>query len=302
MSAGMNPTPATDRHLDRLTRLQKMGEQAARVAHELKVPLSLIDGSLQNLDQYAVAVAQYLDQTATPSPDAVELAAQRVELDLSYLADQAPTLLSICREGTRRLRYLVQQLEDYARGTTPVDTRTLVDVSAVLREATHWVTYSRQPAPSIRHDLPVLPPVCADAYALTQVFVNLISNALDAVASSPEPSVRLRACVEDDAWVAVHVTDNGPGVPPELRARIFEAFFTTKDRPSGLGLGLAIVQRIVVQHGGSITVSTADGQTGADFIVRIPVAEVARCHEDDSHARADSRESTTPLTARQRLS
>jgi len=120
-----------------------------------------------------------------------------------------------------------------------------------------------------REYAPDLPKVSAYPGELNQVWTNLIDNAIDA---APEGGlIRIDAARDSATSVAVRVIDNGPGVPPELQSRIFEPFFTTKPVGQGTGLGLDIVERIVVQqHGGSVELESQPGRTV--FTVRLPVA------------------------------
>jgi signal transduction histidine kinase len=113
------------------------------------------------------------------------------------------------------------------------------------------------------------PKVSGYAGELNQVWTNLLDNAIDA---APEGGlVRVEACRDSATSAAVRIIDNGPGIPTELQARIFEPFFTTKPVGQGTGLGLDIVERIVVQqHGGSVEVDSVPGRTV--LIVRLPVA------------------------------
>jgi signal transduction histidine kinase len=109
--------------------------------------------------------------------------------------------------------------------------------------------------------------ICTRGYALSQVWTNLIDNAIDA---SPEKSRLEIATSSEPEWITVSITDHGGGIPPEVLPRIFEAFFTTKPQGIGTGLGLEIVHRIVTQKfGGSIDVQSHPGETR--FTVRLPV-------------------------------
>jgi C4-dicarboxylate-specific signal transduction histidine kinase len=124
-------------------------------------------------------------------------------------------------------------------------------------------------------DLPVLPAVYGDEAALERVFVNLLRNAVEALAEVPDPVVRVTAAVLHDEMqrthVEVRVRDNGPGIPPADRVRVFEPFFTTKPAGAGLGLGLAIVRQTVEACAGAIDV--APGPTpGTEFVIRLRVA------------------------------
>ena len=118
--------------------------------------------------------------------------------------------------------------------------------------------------------------------ALSQVWTNLIDNAVDA--SPPEAQIEIATWTEttaDAGWLAVSITDHGAGIPPEVLPRIFEAFFTTKPQGSGTGLGLEIVHRIVTQKfGGKIDVESEPGKTR--FIVRIPMGNQSDSKKPDS--------------------
>jgi signal transduction histidine kinase len=111
---------------------------------------------------------------------------------------------------------------------------------------------------------PDLPCVEGIGGELNQVWVNLIDNAIDA---SPRGQVRVKATVERDT-VAVRVSDDGPGIPPDVIGRIFDPFFTTKPVGVGVGLGLDMARRIVARHHGEIEVTTSD--SGTEFRVTLP--------------------------------
>jgi two-component system NtrC family sensor kinase len=121
---------------------------------------------------------------------------------------------------------------------------------------------------------PNLPLVDGSPNQLQQVFVNIINNAAQAIASTGKNgTVEIRA----RAWpngVAVEVTDDGPGIPEDLHQRIFEPFFTTKAAGEGTGLGLSICQGIIREHGGRISVKSSPGQ-GATFAIELPAAQEA---------------------------
>jgi signal transduction histidine kinase len=145
-----------------------------------------------------------------------------------------------------------------------------LDVAAVIRDAYHLVkAVARDRGAVVELQVaPALPAVTGDAVQLVQVILNLVLNALDAVAGLPEARRRVRIAAEAVGdRVAIRVEDSGPGVPASAAAHLFEPFFTTK--PAGLGMGLSISRSIVEAHGGSIGVSAAPGG-GAAFEVLLP--------------------------------
>ena len=107
------------------------------------------------------------------------------------------------------------------------------------------------------------PTTAVDARRLERVFRNLFENAFDACGDDAEVSICFEA---NEEGFSIKVLDNGPGMPAEVRARIFDAFYTTK--PTGTGLGMAIVYRIVEAHGGTIEVT--DRSPGTEFVIRLP--------------------------------
>jgi C4-dicarboxylate-specific signal transduction histidine kinase len=113
-----------------------------------------------------------------------------------------------------------------------------------------------------------IPEIVADRDQMVQVVTNLVQNAMDAVAAAPSPKVVV-ALAASDGRVRLSVRDNGPGLAPAMRERLFEPYATTK--PEGTGLGLAIAERIVLEHGGEITYRDAEGG-GAEFVIDLPVA------------------------------
>ncbi|WP_322797398.1 HAMP domain-containing sensor histidine kinase [Tepidiforma sp.] len=220
-------------HLVHQQRISLLGEHVAFVAHDIRNPLSTITMGLSLLD------ANVLD------PD---------------LRDQ---LVSEARRATA----LAEDLRNLARRTDApkqCDLAAEVEASARFtraRAARAGVTLSLDPHAAV---------VPARSNEIQQVLINLIENAIDAVAGSPRREVLLSSgMVECDA--VLRVEDSGPGIPPEARDRIFETFYTSKE--SGTGLGLAIVRRIVQGLGGSIEVGSSDALGGAAFIVRLPACE-----------------------------
>ncbi|WP_322111965.1 ATP-binding protein [Aerosakkonema funiforme] len=131
-----------------------------------------------------------------------------------------------------------------------------------------------------------LPEVECYAGQINQVFMNILSNAIDALEQQSKsnsqqagftPSICIRTQVVSGDRVAIHIIDNGSGIPPHVRARLFEPFFTTKPIGSGTGLGLAISYQIVVEkHGGQLKCFSEVGQ-GTEFVIKIPITPFPPC-------------------------
>lgn len=233
-------------------RLVALGEMAAAIAHEVKNPLAGIEVMAGLLKRQA-AVAD--------SPDAQSL--------LNDIIGEAKMANQIVHEALEFVRPIRLQVERTA-------------IADVLQNAVN-LAETKVPRREIGLQLRVdggLPPIQGDQHQLCQLFTNLLINAFEALEGRGAVDVTAREGVlEEDLHgaggdvhstrtVVVEVADNGPGVPKELRDRIFNAFFTTK--PQGSGLGLAIVRKVVDAHDGRIDIQT--GAHGTRFRVTLPIS------------------------------
>lgn len=224
-----------------IERVAAWKEMAQRVAHEIKNPLAPIRAAMETLRRLRArndpAFDEYFDEATTTVLDEV-----------------------------RRIAAITTEFTRFAR--LPAPNLAPTDVAALLRQV---VRLHQGQGTSLSLKIRECPAVPADRDQLTQVATNLIQNALDAVNDNPNGGVEVclrRARNGGRDWLEVTVDDSGPGVSAEVRARLFEPYFTTKQ--SGTGLGLAIVQRIVTEHGGEIRYADSP-LGGARFIIRLPL-------------------------------
>ncbi|MDQ6799571.1 MAG: ATP-binding protein [Acidobacteriota bacterium] len=230
---------------DRLVRTEKLaaiGHLAAAMSHELRNPLGAIRNAWFYIEMKVGA--EKLDQR---DPRIGEMSA-------------------IINDEIDRCARIIGDLLDFAR-ERPVF-RVPTSIQRLIADAIAVVI---KPSPSIEVVAAVpdnLPSVFVDVDQFRQVFVNLVQNAVEIV--DPRTGIVKVTAREDEGWFEVVVSDNGPGIPPDVQSRIFEPLFTTKTR--GTGLGLSIVASIVKRHGGSISAGSELG-SGAKFIVRFPGGE-----------------------------
>jgi nitrogen fixation/metabolism regulation signal transduction histidine kinase len=227
---------------DELVRAERVAawrEIAQRIAHEIKNPLTPI--------QMAIETLQRAHKKGAPQFDVL-------------FAESASTIL----DEVGRLKRIVAEFSSFAR--MPAPTLAPVDVSEITDAA---LALYKGGETALELELGRgLPRALADKEQLTQVVINLVENARDAVAGRGRIRVVTRADA-DRGRIELEITDEGPGLSDEARAKLFTPYFTTK--PRGTGLGLAIVHRIVTDHGGEIRVGGAPGQ-GAVFTVALPLA------------------------------
>ena len=217
------------------------GEVARRLAHEIKNPLTPIQLSAERL---AFKLADRLDDNGR----------EMLERATTTIVNQVEAM-----------KNLVNAFRDYAR--LPAPTLVALDVNALIREVLHLYESS---AVHVRTELAAdLPLVQGDPTQLRQVIHNMLQNAQDALAGMDDGEVRVLTRREGERAVLLF-RDNGPGFPPELLARAFEPYFTTKSR--GTGLGLAMVKKIVDEHGGDVRLTNRDG-SGAEVRIRLRLAE-----------------------------
>lgn len=234
----------TQERLTHVARLATMGEMAAGIAHELNQPLAAITN-------YAQACERLLRR---PDADIEE-----VRGALGQIAAQALR----AGEIIRRLRSLVRK-QDTSRVRIPVNTL-ITELSALTTSDAqlHDVRLVFDPAPD-------LPEVFADPVQIQQVLLNLVRNAIEAVAEVPreQRQVRLQTGISPQGDLEIAVSDTGPGVDPRIVDRLFDPFCTTK--PSGTGLGLAISRSIVHAHKGTLRYEPQG--PGARFVLQLPRA------------------------------
>jgi two-component system sensor kinase FixL len=235
---------ALQSELIQLSRRSAMGTMAATLAHELNQPLAAIGN-------FAAGTRRAL-QTAAPSRE--------------FLEDG----LTAIEKSAVRASNIIRSLKEMNSGSAA--RRQLLDPKPLIEEAASLAMLGDDPAVALRFDLADGLCVAGDSVQIQQVIINLVRNAVEAMADSPrrELLVSARAVA---GTVALHVEDSGPGIPAEMMDHLFEAFISSK--PDGMGVGLSISRTIVEAHGGTLSaVNRDDG--GASFRLTLPLAGQAK--------------------------
>jgi PAS domain S-box-containing protein len=270
----------TQAQLVQTEKMSSLGQLVAGVAHEINNPVSFIDGNLSYAAEYAqdLLALVSLYQTHYPEPDrAIQTLRRRI--DLAFLATDFPKLLDSMRVGVDRIKSIVTSLRTFSR----MDEAEIkpVDIHEGLN-STLMILQNRLKAHGDRPEIAVdlaygnLPPVECYAGQLNQVFMNLLSNAIDAVeeqmatVADYTPAITIRTAVVATDRISITIADNGPGIPLDKQTRIFEPFYTTKPVGKGTGIGLSISYQIISdRHHGTFTCQSAPGE-GTAFTLTIP--------------------------------
>ncbi|WP_445249651.1 ATP-binding sensor histidine kinase [Microcoleus sp. OTE_8_concoct_300] len=285
---------STQTQLIQTEKMSSLGLLVAGVAHEINNPINFIYGNVMHASEYSSdllgLIKLYQESYPNPTP---EIVATTEDIELAFIQDDLPKILQSMQVGVDRVRNIVLSLRNFSRldeaEMKPVDIHSGIDSTLLILQ-------HRLKKDPLGHGIEVvkeygqLPNVNCYASGLNQVFMNILSNAIDAVelrvgleeitASLENPlsprferKILIRTEVCDKNWVRISIANNGPGMTEEVRSRVFDPFFTTKGVGKGTGLGLSISYQIVVEkHGGKLICISAPGE-GAEFVIEIPVQQ-----------------------------
>lgn len=242
-------------------KMASLGQTVAGIAHEINNPVSFIHGNLTHTANAFNDLLSLIELFQTTYPDRPDTIKQAVEdVDLKFLATDIPKMLTSMKTGTCRIREIVKSLRVFARldeaEIKAVDINQGID-SAVMLMHSKLGNHPKRPDIKLQRQYESCSLLNCYASQLNQVFVHLLSNAIDALETNkiaPEIIIRTRA---DEAALTVEIEDNGQGISPSVQSKMFDPFFTTKPVGRGTGLGLSICYQIIVDtHGGTITCSS----------------------------------------------
>ncbi len=279
----------TQTQLVQSEKMSSLGQLVAGVAHEINNPVNFIYGNLNHAKQYAEDLLQLLDLYGQTYPDPTAEILDAIEaIDLEFIHEDLPKLIASMAVGADRIRQIVASLRNFSRldeaDIKEVDIREGIESTLMILQNRLKGTSDR-PAVTLTKDYGQIPLLYCYPGQLNQVFMNLLSNALDAIemkqrqqlnqGQKPEAGqITIRTLVED-AHLVVAIKDNGLGMDAATQERLFDPFFTTKPVGQGTGLGLSISYQIVVdRHQGTLQCESSPG-AGATFLVRLPLARPA---------------------------
>ncbi|MFN6526665.1 AAA family ATPase [Nostoc sp. ChiSLP03a] len=266
-------------------KMSALGNLVAGVAHEINNPVGFIAGNIEPAKDYVKDLFGLINlyQQNFPNPG-LDIQDEIDAIDLNYLREDLPKLLDSMKLGVNRIRSISTSLRTFSRADkdykVPFDIHEGID-STILILRHRLKANENRPAIDVVKNYGKLPLVECFAGQLNQVFMNLLANAIDAleqyntersleaILANPNCITIQTRVVDSGQNVLIKIADNGVGMSPEVKQKVFDHLFTTKPVGKGTGLGLAIARQIVVEaHGGSLSCTSEVGK-GTEFVIQI---------------------------------
>ncbi|WP_449420016.1 sensor histidine kinase [Phormidium nigroviride] len=267
-------------------KMSSLGQLVAGIAHEINNPVNFIHANLIPAEEYMRTLINFVElyQECYPQPHPkIQEWIEKVEM--SYLQEDFPKLINSLKQGSERIRQIILSLRNFSRLDEAelkfVNIQDGIDNTLMLLQ--HRLrAHSHRPSIQVIKEYGELPVVECYPSELNQVFMNILSNAIDVLEErdrqrsvaeiNANPSrITIRTQLLSDRAVAIYIIDNGLGIDQDLGSKLFEPFFTTKPIGKGSGLGLSISYQIITKkHGGKISYNSEPGQ-GTEFAIEIPL-------------------------------
>ncbi|HEY9296136.1 MAG TPA: response regulator [Phormidium sp.] len=269
-------------------KMSSLGQMAAGIAHEINNPVNFIYGNLSHAKDYIQDLMGLLNlyeqEYPNPTPRIQE---EKEEIELDFIQDDLLKLFNSITLGAQRIHEIVKSMRIFSRldeaNAKAVDIHEGIDSTLTIL---HYRLKARpeHAAIEISKDYGQLPLIECYPGQLNQVFMNILSNAIDALEEytqeqSPDDRINSPSKIQvstelvDNTWIRIRIADNGPGISNSVKTKLFDPFFTTKAVGKGTGLGLSISYEIIVEkHGGKLYCQSTPEQ-GTEFVIEIPTQQ-----------------------------
>ncbi|MGB3533229.1 MAG: response regulator [Microcoleaceae cyanobacterium] len=269
-------------------KMSSLGQLVAGIAHEINNPINFITGNINHWDDYTqdlLNIVKFCQQKYSTDPELSEMIA---DIDLDFILQDLPSLVSSMKIGSKRISEIVTSLRNFSRlGEADVKQ---VNIQEGI-DSTLLILKNRLNATMYRPEIQViknydnLPLVQCHAGQINQVLMSILSNAIDALDEKEKPAeindfstniptdyqIKIQTKAINSDWISIKIRDNAKGMSEAIKSKIFDPFFTTKSVGKGTGLGLSISYKIITEkHHGKLLCLSEPGK-GTEFIIEIPV-------------------------------
>lgn len=265
-------------------KMSSLGQLVAGVAHEINNPVNFIYGNLTHANDYISSLLRLINLYQVHCPDPSPAIAAEIEaVDLNFITEDLPKLLNSMKVGADRIRGIVASLRTFSRMDEAA--KKAIDIHEGI-DSTLVILQSRLKAKEDRTTIEIvkiygqLPLVECYAGQLNQVFMNILSNAIDALDEKCrlhpkgfEPAITIQTDISRSNQARITIADNGSGMPERVRQRIFDPFFTTKPVGKGTGMGLSISYQIITENHSGVLECNSDIGKGTMFTIQIPLRQ-----------------------------
>ncbi|MBE9227632.1 AAA family ATPase [Phormidium sp. LEGE 05292] len=268
----------TQAQLIQSEKMSALGQLVAGIAHEINNPVTFIHSNLHPTKNYVQDLLSLLELYQQEYPQANSVIQEKIEdIDLEFIREDLIKSLQSMKVGSERIKQIILSLQNFSRlnesDMKPVDLHSGIDSTLLLLQ-NRFQENNNKPRIQVIKEYGNLPLISCYASEMNQVFLSIITNALDALKevrkTNKNPFIKIQTEVREKECVRIAIADNGIGIPAHIQKRIFEPFFTTKPVGSGTGLGLSVSYAIVKKHGGQLTCDSTVG-SGTKFVIEIPV-------------------------------
>ncbi len=265
----------TQSHLIQTEKLASLGQMVAGVAHEIRNPVGAILGNSEFISNYYRDILKLLSVYEIENPQkSAKIEDLKSSIDWDFIQEDLPDVIRGIKISAETLNHLVSSLRNFSHmdetKAKEADIHECIDGTLLILK-----NRLKQANIEVIKNYGELPLVCCYSGQLSQVFMNLLGNAIDALEEIPTnenhaPTICITTEVRPNCYIAIRIADNGTGIPPEARGKIFDNFFTTKPVGKGTGMGLAISYQIITEkHQGQLKFHSTPGM-GTEFEILLP--------------------------------